>query len=1358
MYTKLVTKVVTIPIPFKDSYYDGPSHNRKQIDGLENIILSQIENDSTDSENKIYPIWQYRREIDRISGNSTYDRTDSEYQLNSSVLFDLSSVYVPKPNENVLKITFKTNQIGLDRLRTSDPKNIKTIDSPIGATSIFSIFDKYTTVPIVNIIAGDKGNFEDELYKAYPRLSKMANFNPLNPNKNGEIISLYNPILTVEFLKGDGCKVTFSADEIPTEEKIIPKYNLNSLYSVFAINGYITDEADHRNTEFYRYNIQPTQQALSVKANGVYDSYIQVEYGTLQNYVDENPLITGDFEYAQGEEDKDLLEGTVELSKTDMEVEFPLTISVIEKKRYEGPVDPKYIRRTNQKTTDFQIIEELESKFKDRCCLCTGIKYDDIQVFVEVTSGHLYPLKYIIDDKNNMVFEDNKYAANLPLYAGSKRQFLYNRYMIDKDTNYLSLGEEFKSGWDPKRYMIFKNGHLLNNSIYQIIAPNFTNGVKYKRIYSASTFKESDYVDVFYIECDDNFTHVPYNHDVYMSSKVVYPEKNNQTVVRVPYPYKSYPRGNKYFFVFNKDGIYLDKRKQYTLSEDGDFITLYETRALQKTETTVDCLVFVFPYVRADFEVDGEYAEDGKLENSGITFVYSYADGGTDTGLLDFKPVFNSYELTKDNFLLFGNTTYIDPSRYELLSNWKIQLLDPVDIRHCKYAQYVMVIFNNIGILEEYKENSSENLRFNIKVQQVTAKQDNQVTFELPDGIGYNTKFLAFAGSLSLDESERYAYNPVTKTLTLTEPDYSLDAGRNLTIVTVEDLEAKGGFTERVDFEKIEFPITAKTIISIPSWYIDQMKITPNNIALFINGVFITPERYTLKGNVIVPTYKNDRQFTSDKTITILYFYKKRVASSEDGIEGPYELFNMTRDHDDIWFDEMYAKPTLAGKAVDFTQNIIYGRLEYMEDLSNWYTRVLISGDVEYSQDHPVSLDFISGNLQLYYNAPIAADINATIDDLDVEWYKVSPNLNGREVDTLYRLPDMAKYVLIANNVGAIHTKMNQDNSFYSIFTDNDDIVAIKFEPTTSLETITPYTFRGMTKLAYVAFDRNNKRISPYAFAITPKLRSVKLVPEIKVEENAFGLLDTLYIAENANVADNAFEPAKNIRISYDKTSENYIMDNTPENRVGTSEVEVSLSVKVIQSYQFYGFNNLTRMDLENIVLKIMPAAFKNCGNLSAIKLKPNLTYIGSGAFSNSGLNELNIPSTVTTMEEGVCKGATKLTRVVIPNSIESILEYSFYGCDKLNEVVIEDAVEPTLGVRGKGLKYIADYAFGSNELTEITIPASVKTIAKNAFANCPNLRTINIAEYPGSHVSDLSAQSIDNAPWGAPNARVNYL
>lgn len=1354
MYTKLVTKVVTIPIPFKDSYFDG-TYPRKKIDGVKDLILAQIENDSTDIHNKAYPAYQYWRERDRRSGDTTTDRTFSTTQINSSTLFDLSAVYIPKPNENVLKIIFKCNQIFLDRLPTRDPNNVSIIDSPIGATSIFSIFDKYTTTPLVNIIAGDKDNFENELKKAYPRLSKMANIDAFPTGST--VINDFE--LTVEFLKGDGCVVTYRSDEQRTPiVKTLPKYSLSSLFSVFAINGYITNNADPANTEFYRYNIQPTQQALNVRENGNYPCYIQVEYGTLQNYIDEDPLLTGDFEYTKNDLSNDVINGSLEIDKQDKDLEFPLSVTVVEKIRYDGPVDPESLRKNNQKTTDFQLVKELESKYKGHCYNCTGIKFDDIQIFAEVTSGHLYPLKYVIDDNGKITFDDNKYAANLPLYAGSKRQFLYKRFNIERNSNYISLEDEFKSGWDTKRYMIFKNGHLLNNSIYKIIAPNFTNGVKYKRVYSASTFKEGDYVDVFYIECDDNFTHVPYNHDVYMSSKVVYAEKNNQTVVRVPYPYKSYPRGNKYFFVFNKDGIYLDKRKQYTLSEDADFITLYEARALQRTESSMDYLVFVFPYVRSEFEVDGEYTEDNKLENSGITFNYSYADGGTNTGLVEFKPEFKSYKLTKDNFLLFGNSTYIDPSRYELIDNNKIQLLDPVDIRHARYAQYVMVIFNNIGVLEEYKENTSENLRFNIKVQQVTATEEKQVTFELPQDIGYNSKFLAFAGSLSLDESERYAYDSVTKTLILTQPEYYLEAGRTLTVITVDDIEARGGFTERVDFKKIEFPITSKTIISIPSWYIDNMKLSPDNIALFINGTFINPERYKLKENVIIPQYKNDRQFAAGKTATVLYFYKKKVSAAEDGIEGPYDLFDMKRDHDDIWFDEMYAKPVLAGKTLDFTQNIIYGNLEYMEDLSNWYTRVIIEGNLDYIREYPISLDFISGDLQIYYKDPYIKDINGDIEDLDVDWYKVSPNLDGKDVDTFYKLPDMAKYVLIANNVASIHTKLNADSSFYSVFTDNDDIVAIKFEPTTSLETITPYTFRGMTKLAYVAFDKNNKRISSYAFAATPKLKTVKLVPNMKVEENAFKFLENLYIAEDAIVADNAFEPSNNIRITYDKNSENYIMNNTPENRLTINEVTVPLSVRNIQSYQFYGFNTINRLELENTVLKILPAAFRNCASLSSLTLKPNLWFIGSGAFANSGLNELSIPSTVTTMEEGVCKGASKLTRVVIPNSIESILEYSFYGCDKLNEVVIEPAVEPELGKKGKGLKYIADYAFGSDELTEITIPASVKTIGRNAFANCPNLRVINIAEYPKSHVSDLSSDSIENAPWGAPNARVNYL
>ena len=54
----------------------------------------------------------------------------------------------------------------------------------------------------------------------------------------------------------------------------------------------------------------------------------------------------------------------------------------------------------------------------------------------------------------------------------------------------------------------------------------------------------------------------------------------------------------------------------------------------------------------------------------------------------------------------------------------------------------------------------------------------------------------------------------------------------------------------------------------------------------------------------------------------------------------------------------------------------------------------------------------------------------------------------------------------------------------------------------------------------------------------------------------------------------------------------------------------------------------------------------------------------------------------------------------------------------------------------------------GCTGITELTFPSTIKEIANNAFEGCDNLITINVPWSEGA---------IENAPWGAVNATINY-
>lgn len=1421
MFTKLSKYNGTIKIPFQSNNYNTDiNFNDSNRQPINDIIASRNNTNTTiitsnismnlDSEMKLNNIsiseleskegslydYEYRDGASYLDKKKGKDR--SEISFTGSSVIDLSSVYTNRAaNNDVVRIVFDALvtlsnpyfMIGeKDTSYNITNNDVNTINN-LEPFALFSLIDKKSTAPIYSLIVGDKERYLNNVKKYYNTDNLIIDvFSPTEDSKSNKVngwdlsipgnyySSKFNLQIILEQYKGNGLYVRVNTIDYRDKDnnldlglgydvdnkskfKLYP-YNINSDNTVIALNTLVTDNKKTTDLNFQRYNLEPMRGASFFK-NG----FINIEYGEIvnkfndviaENYKDINCTVT----FKQSEASKyNLVNGSVNVFFYPFDGhDMFSSVTVIEKEVYKGKIDPSNIKGNGiQRISDYLVLDELNEKFKDHCHHCSGIKYEDMQLFVEISENNLYPVNYISDSNGNIKIEDNKYYADLPVYVGSNKQFLYHKYFINFNSNILELEEEFKTGWDPKRYLVFRNGLLLNNSIYKIDVATFTNKIKNKKLYTAVTFRPGDRIEVFYIESDDNFLHVPYNHDVYMSSNLVYADENEQYVVNVPYPYKSYPKGDKYFFVFNKDGIYLDKKNDYTTSEDGSAITLFDHSKLYKTEDRNDYLVFVFPYVRAEFEEEGELLENKYMGNTGINFVYSYSKSSGDDGIVSFDPPFTSYELSKNNFLLFGNTTYISKDRFDLIDNHTIRFNNGVDIRHAKYANYTMIIFND---MKNSKFNMNSDSNFELDIQQIPAEYDGQTVFKLNKFIGPKSSFIVFVGSVSLEQSQKYSYNAANNSISFGDPNLYFTKGRNITVISIKNKGSEGGYTERIDFEKNELPIVINNRVTIPSSYFANNIITKENTIIFINGTYINPNRYKIDGNTIISTYRAESEFKVGKTITILYLYKHKVSLNNYGIEGPYEYIDKKFDHDDIMFDEMYSTPIPTDKIKDVSIDAIYGNLTYVKDYNHWYSRTMISGTLYNRVEYTVQQDFLTGYLYTDYTDRQDTDIiSGMVEDYYVDWEKVSPN-NNTDIDFLHEDMPGLKYALIANNATSISIRLQPNNTFSSFFTDKRGVIGIRFEEESNINIILPYTFKGMSDLKYVDFSKHLNKINSYAFVSCARLKNIILKgTNLEVDENAFGLLNNIFIPDTAKVADNAFEPNSIINITFDKTSNQYIMENTQVNRNSIETVSFESNKTRVQSYQFYGFNKLNNVVIPDTITEIYPAAFKNCTSLSSLTLNNNISYIGSGAFSNTKIKEVSIPNSCGIIHKNSFSDNTELTKVTIPNSIDIIEEEAFNNCSKLKEVIIDEPVEPELGQQGKGLKRIGAYAIGSDVLKEITLPASVKHIDQNAFTNCPELRTIYIKEYPHSHTVELvNTESMNNKPWGAAGATVKII
>ena len=112
------------------------------------------------------------------------------------------------------------------------------------------------------------------------------------------------------------------------------------------------------------------------------------------------------------------------------------------------------------------------------------------------------------------------------------------------------------------------------------------------------------------------------------------------------------------------------------------------------------------------------------------------------------------------------------------------------------------------------------------------------------------------------------------------------------------------------------------------------------------------------------------------------------------------------------------------------------------------------------------------------------------------------------------------------------------------------------------------------------------------------------------------------------------------------------------------------------------------------------------------------IEFISQGSFSYLMLESVQIPDSVTTIEEDSFFACLNLTTITISDSAHIEINSVFSECDNLTTVVFSE-----------GTTYIWDGAIKDFEsLITVQIPTTVETIRMDSFNNCINLKNINIS------------------------------
>ena len=287
--------------------------------------------------------------------------------------------------------------------------------------------------------------------------------------------------------------------------------------------------------------------------------------------------------------------------------------------------------------------------------------------------------------------------------------------------------------------------------------------------------------------------------------------------------------------------------------------------------------------------------------------------------------------------------------------------------------------------------------------------------------------------------------------------------------------------------------------------------------------------------------------------------------------------------------------------------------------------------------------------------------------------------------------------------------------------------------------------------------------IEAYAFAYTDNLKSVELPDSLtKLGSYAFHRsgIESLQFGEHfslAKIPEAAFSetkltsvkiPDSVIEIGYAAfrdtrtltqvelgRGENLIISSNAFYNTGISKIYIPDNVAHVGEYALIGLENLTAYEVssENKTYTAVDGVLYNkektkiiafpAGRTGSYEIPACVESIGFGAFENTKLSSISFAQDINLLTIGwrAFYNAENLTEITIPASVVSIDYYAFASCKNLTTVNF---------ATNDSLKGIYEGAFfGCQRLEHITIPDSVVEISDYAFYGCMSLEDIPVSE-----------------------------